>query len=221
MKVELLILTPLVGMVLLTGCRSPEFSYSAPPASLDHSGPSIVVLPLADGRSNSEADHVFGKKYLAQAQGAIVQELQSMRYFSSVIASTNQDNLPLADFQLSPTLQRLDWEIQHHGRVETEKAAGHTVNFVANLTLGLPVGDLFMLGEAPVCGNSALEVAVRRTADQTLLLSAVYSDTVTNRVKKSLCDKPQTKAMVMLAAFQNTEGELKSDLLKQLIQDKY
>lgn len=42
-----------------------------------------------------------------------------------------------------------------------------------------------------------------------------------NRVKKSDCDKKETRAAVMLAAFQNTGTEFKSDLLKQLLEDKY
>jgi hypothetical protein len=205
---------------LLTGCQSPGFAYNTPPASLDRSGPSIVVLPLVDSRSNREADNVFKTGYLSDVQGAIGRDLESMRFFSAVTVAKNGENLPLADLQLTPTLARLDWEILHHGRVETAKVVAHTFNLISAVTVGLPVGDLYLRTGTPVCGNSALDIAVRRTADQTLLVNATYSDTVTNRFKKSLCDKPQTKATVMLAAFQNTQSELKSDLLKQLLQDK-
>jgi hypothetical protein len=206
--------------VLLTGCQSPGFAYNTPPAGLDRSGPSIVVLPLADSRSNREADHVFRAGYLTDVQGAIGQDLESMRFFSAVTVAKDGENLPHADLQLTPTLARLDWEIPNHGRVETAKVMAHTFNLISAVTVGLPVGDLYLRTGTPVCGNSALDVTVRRMADQKLLLNAAYSDTVTNRFKKSVCDKAQTKATVMLAAFQNTQSELKSDLLIQLLQDK-
>ena len=206
--------------LLLTGCRSPGFAYNAPPSGLDRSGPSIVVLPLADSRSNRGADNVFRTGYLTDVQAAIGEDLASMRFFSAVTVAKDGENLPRADLQLTPTLQRLDWEIPHHGRMETAKVVAHTFNLISAVTVGLPVGDLYLITGTPVCGSSALAVTVRRKADQKLLLNAVYSDTVTNRFKKSVCDKAQTKATVILAAFQNTQSELKSDLLMQLLQDK-
>lgn len=207
----------LIGILLLNGCRSPEFSYATPSARLDLSGPSIVVLPLADSRTNREADHVFRKGYLANVQGEVGRELQSMDVFSSVAVTTNQEHFPNADLQLSLTLQRLDCKVPHHGRISTEKAALSVIDY----TVGLPVGGIYSSFSTSVYGNSALQVAVRRTADQKLLFNTSYSETVTNRVKKSVCNKPQTKATVMLAAFQNTQAQLKGDLLKEILQEKY
>ena len=221
MKKTFLMLTGLTGIALLSGCRSPEFAYNTPPAALDPAGPSVVLLPLADSRDNRGADQVFKKGYLADMQNTIEQELESMRLFSSVTVANDPAHLAHADLEIRPTLRRLDWELPHHTAVHSEKAVGHTLNFVVGGATGIPVGSLFMLGGTPVCGNSALDVTVRRAADQKFLVNASYSDTVTNRVKKSECDKAQTKAMVMLAAFQMTESELKSDLMKQLLQEKY
>lgn len=211
----------LVGISLLTGCRSPEFAYNTPPASLDPTGPSIVLLPLTDSRDNHDADRVFNKGYLVDMQTAIGRELESMRLFSSVTVANDPAHVATADYQVTPTLRRLDSELPHHTAVHSEKAVGHTLNFVVGGVTGIPVGSLFMLGGTPVCGNSAFDFAVRRAADQRLLLNATYSGTVTNRVKKTECDKPQTKATVMLAAFQTTQAEFKDDLLKQVLQDKY
>jgi hypothetical protein len=208
-------------LALLAGCKSPEFACNTPPASLDVSGPSIVVLPLSDCRSNHLADQIFRTGYLADMQGAIGQELQSMRYFSSVTIVKDNEIPPKADLQLTPTLERLDWDIPHHGRVETAKVVAHTFNFISNLTVGLPVGNLYLHSGTPVCGYSELNVAVRRTADKKVLLSSAFSDTATNRFKKSDCDKSQTKATIMLAAFQNTQEELRDELFKQLLQEKY
>jgi hypothetical protein len=47
----------------------------------------------------------------------------------------------------------------------------------------------------------------------TLLLNANFSETVTDRFKKSVCDKPQTGAGDV-TAFQTTQAEFKGDLLK-------
>ena len=221
MKVGLLMIAALGGMALLTGCQSPQFAYSAAPERLDVSGPRIVVLPLADSRTNRESDDVFRKGYLTDVQAALGQELQSMRYFSSVTVAQDNENPPDADFQLTLTLEQLDWEVPNHGAVETEKVLGHTFNFIANLTVGLPAGNLVLHSGTPIYGRSAFEVAVRRTKDQKLLWNMAYSETVTNRVKKSDCDKAATRATVMLAAFQTTQAELKEDLLKELVQEKY
>jgi hypothetical protein len=221
MKQTISILICMASLMLLAGCKSPEFACNLPPASLDVSGPSIVILPLTDSRSNRVADQVFRTGYLADIQGTIGQELQSMRYFSSVTIVKDNEIPPKADLQLTPTLARLDWEVPHHGRVETAKAVAHTFNFISNLTVGLPVGNLYLHSGTPVCGYSELDVAVRRSADNRLLLNTVFSDAATNRFKKSDCDKAQTRATIMLAAFQNTQEELRGELLKQLLQDKY
>jgi hypothetical protein len=221
MKEPIRLCALMAGLILLAGCKSPEFACNELPPSLDVAGPSIVVLPMADSRSNRLADQVFRNGYLTDVQGAIGQELQSMRYFSSVTIVKDNEIPPKADLQLTPTLQRLDWELPHHGRVETAKAVAHTFNFIGNVTLGLPVGNLYLHSGTPVCGNSALNVAVRRRADQKVLLDTAFFDTVTNRFKKSDCDKAQTKATVMLAAFENTQAELREELLKQLLQEKY
>ena len=221
MKKTFLMLAGLAGIVLLTGCSSPNFAYNTPPAALDPAGPSIVLLPLTDSRDNRSADRVFQKGYLTDMQNTIERELESMRFFSSVTVANDPVHLVHADLEIRPTLRRLDWELPHHTAVHSEKAVGHTLNFVIGGATGIPVGSLFMLGGTPLCGNSALDVTVRRAADQKFLVNASYSDTVTNRVKKSQCDKAQTKATVMLAAFQMTESELKSDLMKQLLEEKY
>ena len=215
------LLVALAAMALVTGCSSPEFTYNMPSASLDPSGPSIVVLPLADRRDNRNADEVFKKGYLSDVQDTIVRELQNTRMFNSVAVATNQEHLPAADLQLSPTLRRLDWEIPHHGSVSAAKAVGHTLNFIGNATLGLPAGNLVLHTGTPICGNVALDVTVRQTGSSNLLLNTTYSESVTNRVKKSDCDKYETKAAVMLAAFQTMELGFKTDLMKQLLQNKY
>jgi hypothetical protein len=221
MKQTISILISVASLALLAGCKSPEFACNLPPASLDVSGPSIVILPLTDSRTNRAADQVFRTGYLADMQETIGQELQSMRYFSSVTIVKDNEIPPKADWQLSPTLARLDWDIPHHGRVETAKAVAHTFNFISNLTLGLPVGDLYLHGGTPVCGYSEIDVTVRRPADKRVLLNTAFFDSETNRFKKSDCDKAQTKATMMLAAFQNSQQELRDELLKQLLQDKY
>lgn len=207
----------LAGVLLLSGCRSPDFAYDTPPARMDATGPTIAILPVIDSRTNLMADHVFRKGYLASLQGQVGQELQSMRAFSSVAVVTGSNHVNNADFQMSLTLRHLEWRIPHHGGIKTEKIATETVDTV----VGIPLTSLFLRFKTPVYGQSAMDVTVLRTSDQKLVLNTSYSDTITNRFKKSECDKTQTKVSVMVSAFQETQSELKDDLLKELLQSKY
>lgn len=201
----------LAGVVFLAGCRGPKFAYKAPPAVVNYAGPTILVMPLCDGRTNRAADGILRKRYMADVQKAIGSELQSMNLFSLVVVTTNRENFPAADYQLNPTLQRLDWEVPHKGWLKAENIAA---NLVDNIT-GVPT-EFLMLFKTPVYGNSSLDVSLRRNADQKILLEAGYCDTVTNRVHKSDYNRPQTKATVMVCAFQKTMADLKTDVRKQL-----
>ena len=215
MKETALISVGLLLVLLLSGCRS-EFAYNAPPADADQGGPSIVVLPLTDSRTNHMADHVFKKSYLVKAQDSIARELESMKAFKSVTLATNGQPVPAADLQLALTLRQLDWKVHHHGGEQTEKVALHVFEGV----VGLPVSDVLIFQKTPVYGHLTLDATVRQTSDQKLLLNQAYSVSVTNVVKRTDCDKRDTKAAVMLAAFQLTQTELKDDLFKELLLSK-
>ena len=162
------------------------------------------------------ADSIFKKRYLGKAQDAIVQELESMKSFKSVTLATNGQPVPTADLQLALTLRQLDWKVHHHGGEKTEKVALHVFEGV----VGLPVTDVLIFQHTPVYGHLAMDATVLRTTDQKLLLNQAYSVSVTNVVKRTDCDKRETKAAVMLAAFQLTQTELKDDLFKELLESK-
>jgi hypothetical protein len=197
---------------MLAGCQSPKFAYHAPPAILKSTGPRIAVLPLVDCRTNHDEDQILEKGYFADVQKAVGDELKSMNFFSSVTLMTNDASPLLAELQLSPTLRRLDWEIPHYGRLQAEA-------FAVGLVTGLVGGGVFLATGIDVYGHSDLDVSVRRISDGNVLLNLSYSDTVTNRLKKAVCDTPKTQASMMVQAFQKTIGELKTDLQKQLSQE--
>jgi hypothetical protein len=215
MKETALISVGLLLVLLLSGCRS-EFAYNAPPADADSAGPSIVILPLTDNRTNHMADSVFKKKYLTKAQESIGQELESMKEFSSVMLATNGQPVPKADLQLALSLRQLDWKVHHHGGEKTEKVALHVFEGV----VGLPVTDVLIFQKTAVYGHLGMDATLQQTVGQKILWNEAYSVSVTNVVKRTDCDKRETKAAVMLAAFQLTQTELKDDLFKELMQPK-
>ena len=196
-------------LAVLTGCQSPPFAYPAPPARLSSAGPSIVIMPLTDARTNLDMDKVLAKGYLTNVQNAIGSELQSMNYFRSVIVLTNTATIPPADLQLWPTLERLEWEIPNYQELE-EKA------FAIALLTGGVGGAIYASTGIDVYGHSTLDVVVNQTTNAIPVFNCVYTDTVTNRLKKAVCDTPKTQASMMVHAFQKTMLEVKADVQKHL-----
>ncbi len=217
MKETALISVGLLLVLLLSGCRS-EFAYNAPPADADSAGPSIVILPLTDNRTNHMADQCLSKKSISlEAQESIGQELQSMKTFSSVTLATNGEPVPKADLQLALSLRQLDWKVHHHGGEKTEKVALHVFEGV----VGLPVTDVLIFQKTAVYGHLGMDATqCSRQWTKKYLWNAAYSVSVTNVVRRTDCDKRETKAAVMLAAFQLTQTELKDDLFKELVESK-
>jgi hypothetical protein len=197
------------SIVFLAGCQAPKFTYQAPPPSLNNIGPSIVVMPLTDSRTNRDMDKILEKGYLVDVQKAIGGELQSMNFFSSVIVVTNETTLPTADLKLNPNLHRLDWEIPHYGELEAKA-------FAVGLLTGIVGGAIYASTGIDVHGHSILDVRVDRTATAQTVFNFEYADDVTNRLKKAVCDTPATQASMMVEAFQKTMGEMKTDLGKNL-----
>jgi hypothetical protein len=195
------------SILFLAGCQSPKFAYKAPPPSLNSAGPSILIMPLTDSRTNRDMDKVLEKGYLVDVQKAIGDELQSMDFFSSVTVITNETALPTADLKLNPTLRRLEWEIPNYGALETKA-------FMVGLFTGIIGGSIYAATGIDIYGHSILDVRVDQATNT--LFNFEYSDSITNHVKKAVCDTSNTKANMMVQAFQKTMGEVKTDLQKNL-----
>ena len=202
-------LTGFFSILFLAGCQSPKFAYQAPPPSLNGNGPSIAVMPLTDCRTNRDMDKILEKGYLVDVQKAIGDELQSMNAFRSVTVITNETTSPTTDLKLNPKLCRLDWEIPHYGELEAKA-------FAVGLLTGIVGGAIYASTGIDVHGHSILDVSVNQTATAQTIFSFEYSDDVTNRLKKAVCDTPNTQASMMLQAFQKTMCEMKTDLGKNL-----
>jgi hypothetical protein len=202
-------LAGLFYILFLAGCQSPKFSYPAPAPSLNRSGPIILIMPLTDSRTNREMDKVLEKGYLNDVQQAIGDELSSINFFSSVIITTNENTFPISDFRLNPTLYRLDWEIPHYGTLEAKA-------FTVGLLTGLVGGSIYAATGINVYGHSILDVQISQGTNLQPILNFQYSNTVTNRLRKAVCDTPKTKAGVMVQAFQKSMSDLKIDLQKNL-----
>src|ERR1051325_6113826 len=91
--------------IALAGCEAPKFAYKAPPVSLNATGPTILVMPIKDERTNRAMDKVLAKGYLSYVQSAIADELRSMNQFSSMVQITNETALTSADLKLTPGLK--------------------------------------------------------------------------------------------------------------------
>lgn len=201
----------LLASVGLVGCKSPKFTYAAPSSDLDLSGPSIVVMPIADHRTNRAMDRILAKGYFQDVQKAIADELRSMNKFRSVATLTNASETPVADLKLSPGLWRLEWEIPHYNALLTEA-------FVVGFFTGIVGGTIDMMTKTTVCGHSQLDIRLEQTAQPRVLLEGDYSASVTNRLKKGVCDTPKTKAAMMAQALQQTMVKVKVDIQNQIQQ---
>lgn len=166
-------------------------------------------MPLEDCRTNRDMDKVMEKGYLVDVQNAIGGELQNMDYFSSVVVVTNDASLRTTDLKLTPTLHRLEWEIPNYDALLTKA-------FTVGLLTGAIGGVIYSSTSIDVHGHSVLAVRVEQVTNSATLFNWEFADSVTNRLKKAVCDTPDTKASMMIQAFNKTMGDLKAGLLKNL-----
>ena len=196
-------------MLLLCGCKSPKFNYPQPSSKIIDTGPTIQVMAIVDNRTNRAMDKVLEKGYLLDVQRAMADELQSMNLFSAVIVTTNSAESTPSDYKLTSRLKRLEWEIPHYGTLETEA-------FTIGLLTGVVGGSIFAATGIDVFGYSVVTVRVEKTSDSQVLFDSEYSASVTNHLKKAVCDTPTTKASMMVQAFQRSMMSVKADLQQKM-----
>lgn len=203
-------LLAILSVSFLCGCQTrPKFNYPAPAAQFNGSGPSIQVKPILDNRNSREMDKVLAKDYFLDVQRAVSSELESMNLFSSVITVTNDLQSTASDFILVPQLNRLEWEIPDYGKLITK-------TIVVGTLTGAIGGTLYGLSEIEVYGHSALNLRVTNTLDGLLIVNDKFNASITNRLKKAVCDTPQTKASVMIQSFQESMKLLKAELVHKM-----
>ena len=191
----------------LVGCQSAKFTYNTPVPIYNTSGPAVQVMPIIDCRTNRAMDKCLEKGYMADVQRAIAGELGSMNAFCSVIVTTNAADPVIADLKLSPTLYRLEWNIPDYDAL-IGKA------FAVGFFTGIVGGAIYASTSIDVHGHSALDFRVEQVADHRILLDSNYCGSVTNRLKKGVCDTPNTKARMMAQALQQTMYQVRLDLSK-------
>lgn len=200
MKLVLALLS--LAVLLVTGCQSPKLGYKAPPPSLNPSGPSIAVLPLVDVRTNKSLDKVLAKDYLIEVQAAVADELRSMARFSRVTVATNVP-VPSADWNITPTLKRLEWEVPNYDSLMAK-------TFLISLATGGIGGGIYISTDTDVYGHVGMEFDV--SAGAAPALQQGYVTTVTNRMAKASSDVPKTRAHMASQALQATLTDLKRDV---------
>jgi len=194
---------------LLVGCQSAKFVYNAAPKNLNPAGPSILVMPIADARTNKAMDKVLEKGYWTDVQRAISAELESMGRFKSVVTATNSSDFSPLDFKLSPTAQRLEWEIPNYGRLQANA-------FMVGLFTGIVGGSIYLSTGINVNGHAIFLMQMESLQSPAPALHQEYSASVTNRFKKASCDVPATKSKMMSNALKNMLTQFKADVDKTL-----
>jgi hypothetical protein len=193
----------------LLGCQAPKFAYQASPAKRNPAGPSILVMPITDGRTNKMMDHVLEKNYFADVQRAIADELESMGAFRQVIFMTNSANEAHTELKLAPKIRKLEWEIPNYGKLQAQA-------FAVGLFTGVIGASIYLSTDIDVYGRSTIDVRIDPVEGDVPVLETKYSATVTNRLKKASCDSPKTKASMMSQAFQKTMEQMKADIANRL-----
>jgi len=140
-----------------------------------------------------------------QVQMALADELRSVGQFSDVLMITNMASDFRADLRLSANIRKLEWEIPRYNQLQAQA-------FMVGLFTGLVGGSIYLSTGIDVLGHSDLDVRIERTDGHLNLFNAEYSDSVTNRLKKAVCDNPKAKAEMIRLSFEKSMGRLKADL---------
>lgn len=181
----------LLGFVLFgTGCSTVKFSHSAPPPKIHPTGPALTVLPIKDSRSDKKTDSAFEKGLLENLRTAIAAEAAASGKFKEVglgMVSTN------GSLTLRADLTRFEWNIPDYNKLLTKA-------FFVGLTTGIVGGSIYSMTSIEVCGHSDMAVEIADPSGK-ILLRDTYPKTVTEKVKKGVCDTNGTKAKMATGAF--------------------
>ncbi|HWN97262.1 MAG TPA: hypothetical protein VNT99_19680, partial [Methylomirabilota bacterium] len=197
---KFLLATFAAAAFFITGCQAPKLSYKTPAPQLNPSGPALTVLSLVDARTNKAMDKVLAEGYLHEIQAAVADELRSMAMFRTVTVASNVP-APQAEFEIIPTLRRLDWEVPGYNAM-----LGKT--FLISLLTGGIGGAIYISTGTDVYGHAEMSFELRASPAAPVLQNG-YAATVTNEMAKAKSDFPKTKAGMASQALEATLAELK------------
>jgi hypothetical protein len=194
-----------------TGCAAKKFrlAESGPPVQgAGAEGAVVVVLQVADARTDRDIDKLIERPVLEEMQALLQQELMATGRVSRVVLAPDAS----AELMIEVELRQLAWEVPDYKRkMATATAVGAASGGLGALLYGSFPTD--------VHGHAVVAVTIKRAASGELLMSRPFRAQVTDRRANLTSDTPGTKAEMVTKSVRKLLAEWRTEIAPLLEKD--
>jgi hypothetical protein len=187
-----------------TGCAAKKFRLveSGPPVQGGGAeGAVVVVLQVADARTDRDIDQLIERPVLEEVQALLQQELMATGRVSRVVLAPDS----AAELVIEVELRQLAWEVPDY---KHKMAMASAVGAVSGGLGALVYGSI----PTDVHGHAVVGVTVKRTASGELLMARPFRAQVTDRRANMTSDTPGTKAEMVTRSVKKLLAEWRTEV---------